>query len=80
MATRKDCYDLLDSIRDTVMTFPTGHKLRIRYRDLRRGLANAAEEAEHGGNSALLTQGGMDKHMDEIERLRAAIAAAREEE
>jgi hypothetical protein len=52
----------LDGIRDRVLTLPVGHKLRIRYRDLRRGCANANEEARYGGNSALLTEIGRSVH------------------
>jgi hypothetical protein len=64
----------LDGIRDKVLTLPVNHKLRIRYRDLRRGCANANEEARYGGNSALLTEAGCSEHERNIDKLVVDVA------
>ncbi len=70
----------LNSIRQQVLSLPAGHKLRIRYRDLRRAYANASEEAEAGafgaGASRLLDSDGLAKHESEIDRLCTAVNTA----
>ena len=62
-------YDELNAIRGRVLTLPVNHKLRVRYRDLRRGLANATEDIAATG----ATQLAADKHLTEIRRLVAAV-------
>lgn len=65
----KESYDLLNSIRDRVLALPVDHKLRIRYRDLRRGLANAAEDVQATGATHLEPS----RHLAEIQRLVRAV-------
>lgn len=69
LQTMDNCYELLNSIRDRVLRLPVHHKVRVRYRDLRRGLANAVEDVQATGT----TQFEPARHYDNIRQLVEAV-------
>ena len=61
-------YDDLNAIRDQVLSLPVGHKLRIRYRDLRRALANQVEDIRATGTTGSDIP-GVERSIRELRRI-----------
>jgi hypothetical protein len=67
-----DAIEILDEMRDKVLALPAKSRLRLRYRNLRQGLANATEEVRAGDYCG---HGFLNDPADMAETLRQDVEA-----
>jgi hypothetical protein len=67
-----DAIEILDEMRDKVLALPAKSRLRLRYRNLRQGLANTTEEVQAGDYAG---HGFLTDPRDMAETLRQDVEA-----